>query len=543
MNKTPDDINKELTSIHLLETDILDIPNEVPLAAGGNTSGPKDLPPFDPDRIPTKEELRQQVINFIHHLETQQYPKDVIRRKANILREELELYEDIEDEIDAEIHETDLGNALRLVKLHSENIRYCHPWHKWLVWDTRRWRLDDCGRIKKKAKETILRIYRELEKISDKKSRERLFNHAIRSEADQKIKAMLSMAESESGIPVTPDELDKDPWILNCQNGVLDLRTGVLNAHSKEDMITKICPVPYKEDTSCPKWLKFLNTVMDENQSLIDFLRRAVGYSLTGTTGEQCLFFLYGTGANGKTTFLEVILALLNDYARRSDFSTFLVKYNESIRNDIARLKGARFVSAIESSEGKRLAEGIVKQLTGQDMVTARFLRQEYFEYKPEFKIWLAANHKPAIIGSDYAIWRRIKVIPFTVTIPEKLQNPDLPAELKTELPGILRWAVEGCFEWQEVKLKEPKEVKSATETYKNDMDIIGDFLKDFCTILRDSRIAKSELYKKYAEWCEETGEKKMSKKKFGICLLERGFEDYRDMTTKYWLKIGLKEI
>ena len=297
----------------------------------------------------------------------------------------------------------------------------------------------------------------------------------------------------------------------------------------------------YNEDAECPKWLQFLKTVMDSNQGLIDFLQRAVGYSLTGSTQEQCLFFLYGTGANGKTTFLEVILALLNDYSRRADFSTFLVKYGESIRNDLARLKGARFVSAIETAEGKRLAEGLVKQLTGQDKVAARFLRQEFFEFQPEFKIWLAANHKPNIVGSDYAIWRRMKVIPFTVTIPEKLQNPELSSELKEELPGILRWTVEGCFDWQKDRLKEPKEVKLATAKYKADMDIIGDFLKDSCTISDESRVAKGELYKKYAKWCEETGEKKLSKKKFGICIADRGFDDYSDGSVKYWLEIKTK--
>ena len=492
--------------------------------------------PFDPDRQQSKEELRQQVAKYILYLRKIAEPEDVIRKRANTLREGFELYEDIEDEIEpGEIHETDCGNATRLVRLHGENIRYCHAWHKWLIWDGRRWKIDDRGRIKGKGKDTVFKIYRELEKCPDKKSRERLFTHAIKSEGDQRIKAMLSLAESEAGISVIPDELDKNPWALNCENGTLDLRTGLLDSHNKDDLITKICPVSYNEDAECPKWLKFLNTILDQNQDLIGFIQRAIGYSLTGATNEQCLFFLYGIGANGKSTFLEVILALLNDYSRRADFSTFLVKYGESIRNDLARLKGARFISAIETAEGKRLAEGLVKQLTGQDRVAARFLRQEFFEFQPEFKIWLAANHKPNIIGTDYAIWRRMKVIPFTVTIPEKLQNPDLTTELKQELPAILTWAVQGCFEWQESRLKEPKEVKSATAKYKADMDIIGDFLKDSCTISDDSEIAKGDLYQKYANWCEETGEKKLSKRKFGICIVDRGFDDFTRENKRYW--------
>lgn len=318
---------------------------------------------FDPNRLVSKEERRRQVANYINYIRKIGDPEDLIREKANILRESLSLHDDIEDEIEAQIHETDLGNAMRLVRLHGKNIRYCHAWRKWLIWDGKRWKIDDRGRIKRKAKDTVFKIYRELEKCPDKKSRERLFKHAMKSEDNQRIKAMLSLAESEPGIPVVPNELDKNPWVLNCEDGTLDLRTGILNGHSKDDLITKICPVFYSEDAQCPKWLEFLNTVMEHNQDLLDFIQRAVGYSLTGMTKEQCLFFLYGTGANGKSTFLEVILAMLNDYARQADFSTFLVKYSDSIRNDIARLKGARFISAIEASEGKRLAEGIVTDL------------------------------------------------------------------------------------------------------------------------------------------------------------------------------------
>ena len=502
----------------------------------------KDPKPFDPERHQSKEELRQQVTRYIAYLRKMAEPEDVIRERANILREGLGLHDDIEEELEIKIHETDLGNAMRLVKLHGKNIRYCHAWHKWLIWNGAQWKIDDRGRIKTKAKDTIIRIYSELGKVEDKPSRERLFKHAMRSEDNTKIKAMLSLAESEPGISVIPDDLDKDIWVLNCDNGTLDLKTATLNPYNKDDLITKICPVSYNEDAKCPKWLEFLNTVLDKKQPLIDFIQRAIGYSLTGSTQEQCLFFLYGVGANGKSTFLEVILGLLNDYAKRADFSTFLVKYSESIRNDIARLKSARFVSAIETSEGKRLAEGVVKQLTGQDTITARFLRQEYFEYQPEFKIWLAANHKPNIIGTDYAIWRRMKVIPFTVTIPEKTQNPDLARELKGELPGILNWAIEGCLAWQESRLKEPKEVKSATAKYKSEMDIIGDFLKAACKLSDGIRVAKGELYQKYVKWCEDTGEKKLSDRKLGKCLSERGFDDYSDGHKRYWLDLELIE-
>jgi putative DNA primase/helicase len=436
---------------------------------------------------------------------------------------------------------TEMGNAERLVDLHGRDLRYCYLWEKWLVWDKTRWAIDTRGKIKRKAKDTIRHIYKEAAKVTDENQRKAIAKHAMSSERDAKIKAMLSLAESEPAIPVVPDELDVNPWLLNCLNGTLDLRTGELREHRREDLITKRVPVKYDPQAVCPRWDGFLDRIMDSNENLIFFLQRAVGYSLTGNTGEQCFFFAYGTGANGKSTFLDTILTMLGDYGRKTDFNTFLVSRQETIRNDIARLKGARFVPAIEVGDGKKLAEIIVKELTGGDTVTARFLFKEFFEFKPQFKIWLAANHKPLIYGTDWAIWRRIRLIPFNVTIPEDERDPDLTEKLAEELPGILAWAVRGCLEWQETGLNPPQEVIQATQAYRDEMDILGDFISQCCIVNPSVKAFGKDIYARYEEFCAENGEEQISKTLFGKKMKERGFMPDRTARKRIWRGIGLK--
>lgn len=316
---------------------------------------------------------------------------------------------------------TDMGNAQRLVAKHGQNIRYCYPWSKWLVWDGTRWIKDETGEIDRRAKETVHGIYAEAAATQTKELREALAQHALRSESESKRKAMIASATSEPRIPIMPTEFDQDPWLLNVLNGTIDLRTGELRAHRRNDLITKLAQVVYDAKAECPTWWKFLERIFNRNYELILFLQKAVGYALTGITWEQCLFFLYGLGSNGKSTFIKVIQALLGDYATQTTSETFMVKRNSNpISNDVADLRGARFVAAVEIESGRRMAEVLVKQMTGGDKIKARFLYSEHFEFDPEFKIFLAANHKPVIRGTDNAIWRRIHLIPFTVQIPEE---------------------------------------------------------------------------------------------------------------------------
>jgi putative DNA primase/helicase len=373
------------------------------------------------------------------------------------------------------------------------------------------------------AKETVRSIYQEAAEAESESRRKELAKHATGSEAEARIRAMLELAKSE--VPVSPDELDADPWVLNCKNGTVDLhRTGELMAHRREDLITKLAPVEYDPEARAPAWDAFLGRVLP-GEELQSFVQRAAGYSLTGDTSEQCMFINHGTGANGKSTFQEAVSAALGDYAMRAPSEMLLAKRAGAIPNDIARLKGSRYVTASETEEGRRLAESLVKDLTGQDTVTARFMRAEFFDFPPTHKLWLSTNHKPEIRGTDTAIWRRIRLIPWSVTIPPEEQEKRLPATLRRELAGILAWAVRGCLEWQREGLRAPDEVRRATSEYRAEMDVLAGFLGECCETGPELWDYAKDLYTSYKRWCGETGERPETQRKFGERLRERGFQ------------------
>jgi putative DNA primase/helicase len=353
---------------------------------------------------------------------------------------------------------------------------------------------------------------------------------------------MVELAKSEPGVPVTPERLDADPWVLNVCNGTLDLRTGHLRPHARADLLTKLAPVTYDPGALCPTWEAFLSRILAGDVALIRFVQKVIGYSLTGSTQEQCLFILYGAGANGKSTLIQTISALLGDYARQTPTESLLVQRGDGVRNDLARLQGARFVSAVEVEGGRRLAEALVKQLTGGDTITARFLYGEHFEFQPMFKLWLAVNHKPVVQGTDHAIWRRLRLIPFTVTIPAAEQDKRLTEKLRAELPGILRWAVEGCLAWQQEGLAPPTAVKRATGDYRAEMDVIAAFIRDCCVVEPQRQVSTSELYAEYRGWCEQMGESAVTQKAFGTALRERGCTPGRTSGGRLWVGIALRE-
>jgi putative DNA primase/helicase len=430
---------------------------------------------------------------------------------------------------------TDLGNARRLVIAAGNDIRFCHTTKKWLVWDRTRWVKDQTGGIVRLAKNCVRDILIEALLVGDDKQRAALVTHEQRSEAQPRIKAMVSLAESEPGIPIQLEELDRDPLLFNCANGTLDLRTGKLREHRREDLISKIAPVEFDPAAVCPGWIDFLYRVTAGSIELGKFLQRIVGYCLTALTIEQVLFLLYGRGANGKSTFLETLRWIFGDYAAQCDFATFLLAKGQSIRNDVARLNGARFVTAIESDAGKRLAETLVKTVTGGDTVTARFLYAEHFEFQPTFKLFLATNHKPRITGQDDAIWRRIRLIPFTVTIPKAERDGHLPEKLKAEAPGILNWALDGLKAWQVHGLTEPDAVASATGDYRESQDALAHFLEAKCTIRPEAEERASELYRAYKDWTEAAGEFRLTQRDFSSTMSERGFVKKRGNAGFVW--------
>lgn len=458
----------------------------------------------------------------------------------------VELVSTIDDEQLATYALTDLGNAERFLARHGHNVRYCENFGRWFYWDGCRWKEDVTGMAVQLAAATVRAMLDEAKTLpSDGKNSPaaQLIAHARRSESDNKIKAFLNLAKSWIG--VSPDDLDSNPWVLNCRNGLLDLRTGELLPHRADDLITKLVPYEYDPHAECPHWLQFLDRIFDGNQRLIDYIQRAVGYSLTGVIREQCLFFLHGNGANGKSTFLTVVQDILGDYSRDTPTDSLMIKQNDTIPNDIARLKGARLVTAVETEADKRMAESLVKRLTGGDTITARFMRQEFFQFRGTFKIFLAANHKPAIRGTDDAIWRRIKLIPFDVQIPDHEQDPDLPEKLKEEATGILTWMVQGCKAWQAEGLRDPEEVRTATAYYRDEQDFLGPFLQDCCHIEPLAEVGAGELYKAYIDYCETNRQKPISQTRFGRLMTERpGIKKAfsTDKKTRIYTGIGLSD-
>jgi P4 family phage/plasmid primase-like protien len=461
---------------------------------------------------------------------------------------------------------SDYTNALAFVEAHKQDFRYCYPWKTWMTWRKTHWERDETGQAMRCAKQTITRMLRRAEDL-DSLDLKALMAHVKSSLSTARLKALLESAQSEDGMPTMPDEWDTHPWLLNCANGTIDLRTGVLMGHQRADYLIKRLTVPYDPKALCPTWDAFLWRIMggtvgldspddaagtlenrqkadEQAHELITFLQRAVGYALTGEIREECLFLLYGTGQNGKSKFLGAMHDLLGDYAQATHSKTFMVTDRmDGIPNDLARLRGARFISAIELGKNRRLNEELVKRVTGADLITARFMHGEFFDFMPQFKLFMATNYLPKITSIDKAMWRRIHQIPFTVTIPDEEKDDRLGEKLRAELPGILAWAVRGCLAWQQQGLMPPVAVQEATAAYKSSMDTIGRFIEECCHVDCGNsavRVRASILYDAYKQWCETNGEHFETMTAFGTYLENQGFEKHA--SNGVWrLGIGLR--
>ena len=437
---------------------------------------------------------------------------------------------------------TDMGNAERFAAQHGADVRYCHGWSKWLSWDGSRFEQDETGAVVMRAKKTVRTILLEAAHETVDADRAQIVKHATDSEKAQRINALISLAQSEPGIPVRTEDLDRDSSAITVSNGTLNLRTGVLRPHDRRDLITKLAPVAFDPLARCETFLAFLDRIMDGKADVIQFLQRAFGYSLTGSTAERMIFILWGSGKNGKSTLLELMRSILGDYGMRTPTETLMVRRDSGIPNDIARLKGVRFVTASESDEGQRLAESKIKDLTGGDTITARFMRGEFFEFLPVFKLWLATNHKPVIRGTDQAIWDRVKLIPFNVRIPDNEQDKHLREKLMAEAPGILAWAVQGCLDWQRFGIGDPTDVRDAVASYRAEMDVLGGFIDDCCFLDQTAHCTAKAIYATYTQWCNESGQKAISQIALGKQLTERGFESIRTghAQARSWRGIGI---
>jgi putative DNA primase/helicase len=419
-------------------------------------------------------------------------------------------------------HLTDAGNAECFKELFGDQNIFIPEKKKWLRFDGIKWSEDQ--QVLLKMLETVrLRGKQAMSVLEDPEARKAAVKWSLASESRMRLNAALSVAEPmlSQGI----NSFDSNPWVLCCSNGAIDLKTGKLITPTREDWLYKSTNVPYDPVARCERFSQFLDEVFNGDRQIMDFVQKAMGYSLTGLTVEQVLFILYGTGANGKSIFLNLMGDLLGDYSITTPASTFKdTPYHDSIPNDIARMAGARFIKSIEVKEGTKLNEERIKALTGGDRITARFLHNEFFEFIPVGKFWIAANHKPVVRGSDEAIWRRIRLIPFEVFIPPEKRDPHLSEKLRAELPGILAWAVEGCLKWQVEGLKPVGKVKEWTDNYRAESDLIAQFLDEKTEKTVTGKTKAGDLYKTYEAWCKERGEFAITGTKFGKRMEEKGF-------------------
>jgi len=440
---------------------------------------------------------------------------------------------------------TELGNAERLVARFGEDIRYEHAQRDWYVWDGKRWIVDKVGALKRHMATVVREMLRQAADIKDDEMRRAFCSWQRQSESEHAIRASIALAQSL--VPILIEEFNQNLYLLNLNNGVLDLKTLEFREHRRDDRITKIVPVDYDPAAQCPRWTQFLREVMTgENEATIPFLQRAVGYSLTGFTGEHCLFLLHGSGRNGKSVFIKTVQHVLGDYAMQADWQSFSMRRNGAgmeIREDIARLAGSRFVAAIESAQHVRLAENVIKAVTGGDRITARYLYKGSFEFEPQFKLWLATNHLPKIVGTDEAIWSRIRLIPFTVTIPSERRDKELSEKLQAEASGILNWALEGLKMYWRDGLPVPQTISSAVANYRQESDVTNRFLDSCCVGGEKAKVGAAELYAAYKHWTDEAGENyQMSEKEFKNTLLSRGVRQERKRAGLFWIGLALAE-
>jgi len=441
---------------------------------------------------------------------------------------------------------TDLANAERLAYHFGDTVRYDHTAGRWLLWDGKRWKPDTSAEIMRMAGRVALAIFDEAAKAGSPKMAEELGKWGVKSQSRDRLTAMVALAQSQQCIAITAEMLDADPWLLNVENGTINLRDGTMREHRPSDYITKLAPTEYIPGATHPVWERFLDTsLIEAEEELAPFVQRAAGYTITGLTTEEKLLVILGPAASGKTTFVEAMKAVLGDYSATADFETFIERPNSSgPRNDIARLAGARFVPGVEVSDGRRLAQGLCKQLTGGDTITARFLYREAFEFRPQFKLWLVANHAPLIDGEDDGMWRRIVRVPFERVIPRDDRDPAVKETLRSDLAArsaVLAWCVQGCLEWQRIGLSIPECVSMATDAYRQDMDPLREFFEESCVFSQNMWTPNATLRGEYLKWCEAVGiNRPLHPKSFAARLKAKGCTPAK-YSARGWSGIGLR--
>lgn len=434
-------------------------------------------------------------------------------------------------------NQTDVANAERFASKYGDRVRFVPEWNSYIVHVGTHWKIDHgqvmCRRFSKaiaKAVWTDVGATGTAEAVK----------FAKRTASRGGLASMIHVAGAD--LAIRPDELDADPWLLNCVNGTIDLKTGKLRPHERTDYITKLSPVAFDPDARCPRWEQFLDEVF-VSPALAAFVQRLFGYCLTGSTKEQVLGIFHGCGANGKTTLLTAFQNVLGDYAGQAPSALLTVKKSEQHPTEIASLFGKRFVVATETEGGARLAESLVKALTGSDPITARRMRENFWTFNPSHKLTLSTNHRPRIRGTDHAIWRRLLLVPFAQVFDGNRKDASLPDKLKAEAAGILAWCVRGCLAWQQDGLQPPEEVQAAVREFRASEDVVGQFVRDCCAVgSADFTVKFSELYTALDRWCEDTGNNRPGKKTVAQWLQDNGLEQYHSGVVRY-RGIGLADL
>lgn len=437
----------------------------------------------------------------------------------------------------------DMGNAERFMDMYGDNFKYSYIDKCFYYYNNSYWEPDQTGIVEKCADNVISNMKNEkihvAPDVKDEDAKKDWEKFLKKSRSNRSKKNMLE--ELKHHIPVLHSQFDKEIMLLNTKSGYVDLNSGILHDHDRDKMFSQQTAAEYTDNIDCPEWDKFLHQVFNNNEELIHYIQKAVGYSATGSVKEQVMFILYGNGRNGKSVFINTIADILGTYAETMNVSSIMVKNNNGANSDIARLEGARLVISSEANEGSRLDEGLLKQLTGGDKIVARHLYGNEFEFNPEFKLWMATNHKPLIRGTDEGIWRRIMLIPFTVQIPKDKVDKDLKYKLQREGTGILNWIVQGAMMWQAEGLNPPEIVTKASQEYKDEMDVVSYFVSEKCETGSDYKVPAGELFNVYREWANESGEYSMPKQKFGR-EMKKKFEYKRTMNGRYYLGLRIAQ-
>lgn len=436
---------------------------------------------------------------------------------------------------------TELGNARRLVRLHGEDLRYSGA-RGWLVWDGKRWKPDDTGETDRRAKKAIVSMLDEAKTMGASEDAESLVKWAIKSQKASIIEASMRLARSEPGVSVTPAAFDKDPYLLNVENGTLDLRTGKLREHRREDLITKVCPVEYDPGAYSPLWEQTLEKFLPDPDARA-FVQRYLGSCLTGDATDQALGVFWGGGSNGKSTIVETTCKILGDYFVGTPFSTLTAKRDQQASTaDLASLAGARFVVASEPPPNVQLNTATVKYLTGGDTITARLLYRDFFSFTPEFKLAIVTNDRPHIAENSHAVWRRVHLVPFTVQITPEERDENFKARVWEERKGVLRWLVDGCSMWQVERLSPPEAVIAANAEYRSEEDEFGAFLEERCVLgVPDTQTRASAIVSAYNKWAKENGTDGISAKGMAGKLRHRGLKNKKSNGTIVWVGVGLR--